>query len=139
MGAILVIVLLGLLLLGDLWKWPPGKRRYHRNPPARTSAPKSAPKVVEATPDPESMDRYLTAAVLAGMIDKTHYRTRMAELAATTGLYVRDSAPSGVTDPRLRAAIGLARQGIEADDLVRLLGITHADAVRVVITARETR
>ena len=131
MGAILVIVLLGLLFLGDRLKFP---RR------ARTSAPKPiAARVVEARPDPESMDRYFTAAVLDGVVDKAHYRARMAALAATTDLYVDDATPTTMTDPRLQAAVRLARQGTEADELVRLFGITHADAVRVIIVARETR
>ena len=131
MAAILVIVLLGLLLLGDHVKLPRRKRKYHRKP--------TAPKVVEATPDPESMGRYFTAAVLDGMIDKGHYRARMEALAATTGLYVEEDVPSTVTDPRLRAAVRLAMRGTEAGELVRLLGISHADAVRMIIVAQETR
>lgn len=131
MGAILVIVLLGLLLAGDWLKFP---RRASKTAPSKT-----APKVVEARPDSESMDRYFTSAVVAGVIGKAHYRARMAALAATTGLYVEEDVPTTVTDPRLRAAVRLARQGSEADELVRLLGITHADAVRMIIVARETR
>lgn len=131
MAAILVIVLLGLLLLGDRVKLPRRTRKYHRNP--------AASKVVEATPDPEYMDRYFTAAVLADVIDKEHYRARMEALAATTELYADECAPSAVADPRLGAAARLARQGTKARELVRLLGITHADAVRVIITAGETR
>lgn len=127
MGAILVIVLLAMLLFGDRVVLPRRKRE------ART-----APKVVEATPDPESMERYFTAAVLAGVIDKAHYQARMAALAATTEQHVDDDVPRTVTDPRLRAAVRLARRGTEAGELVRLLGITHADAVRMIIVARET-
>lgn len=131
MGAILVVVLLGLLLAGDRLKFP---RRASKAAPNKTVR-----KVVDARPDPESMDRYFTAAVVAGVIDKAHYRARMAALAATTDLYVDEAIPSTVTDARLRAAVRLARQGSEADELVRLLGITHADAVRMIIVARETR
>lgn len=129
MGAILIIVLLGLLLIGD-WRKVPRARRFA---PKRT-----APAVVEATADPESMDRYFTAAVLAGVIDKAHYRAKMAALAATTELHPDTGAPSTISDPKLRAAVRLARQGTRARDLVRLLGITHSDAVRMIILARET-
>ena len=109
MGAIVVVVLLGLLFFGDRLRFPHRARKSASTP--------IAPRVVEARPDPESMDRYFTAAVLGGVIDKVHYRARMAALAATTDLYVDGAMPT----------------------TVRLLGITHADAVRVIIVARETR
>jgi hypothetical protein len=130
MGAILVIVLLAMLLFGDRVVLP--RRKWEARPGRRV------PKVVERTPDSESMERYLTAAVMAGVIDKAHYRARMAALAASTEQHADDDVPRTVTDPRLRAAVRLARRGSEAGELVRLLGITHADAVRMIIVARET-
>ena len=103
MGAILVLALLGMLLIGD-WRKAP-RRKWHATPR------RTASHVVERTPEPESMDRYFTAAVLAGVIDKAHYRAKMAALAATTGCCV---------DADVAATV-----------------IMHAGAVRMITVARE--
>jgi hypothetical protein len=103
----------------------------------------------------DDAERTLTARLLTGVLDRATYRGGMAALAATEQqvsgvsplrmvaadghlLEQLSTAMPGLPSATLFAAVALAHSGATVEDLTRLLGLTTAQALRVVITTPGT-
>ncbi|HEX9335926.1 MAG TPA: hypothetical protein VF892_08565 [Pseudonocardiaceae bacterium] len=103
----------------------------------------------------DGAERALSRQVVAGQVDRADYRDAMAALAATdqcrTGFHplrtmaignesrdqiaqLRAAMPT-MAPATVFAAVALAHDGATVENLMRLLGMTNADALRVVVTA----
>ncbi|HVV19890.1 MAG TPA: hypothetical protein VHF06_10675 [Pseudonocardiaceae bacterium] len=106
-------------------------------------------RAASAITDPEAIERYLVARRLAGSMRQAEYTFRMARIAAVADLsadgesawataacrgerrllrQLGDVLPALPT-ATLVGSVNLARYGARVDDLVRLMGITRAQAV----------
>lgn len=156
--AILLVVGLGLLIADAAFtrRHPPRRHpaRHRSDAPAsvRVSVRTPVRAPVPGAAGPEATERALTARLLAGVLDGASYRDRMAEVASTvdgTGSgrdalrvlsldmsslellgHLGPSLPE-LEPATLCAAVNLARYGAGVDDLVRLLGLSYPQAVRI--------
>lgn len=149
MSLAILLVGVGLILVADVTgAWLHRRSRRRRQ---RVAATPPVPGVGRVT-DPEAIERYLTARVLVHSIDQESYRSRMASIAAAAaGQPVDDllrrataigpesarllgtlgTALPELSPATLRAAVCLAGHGAAVDDLVRMLGLTPAQALRI--------
>ena len=142
---VLVASLLALVGIESVCTW----RDLHRDRTVKRAARAAAPIVTHA--DAECA---MTRQLLGGRLKPADYRDAMAALAATeeqvTGVdplrliamdddsleQLRQLAIAMPALPRatLAAAVALTRNGATVEHLIRLLGLTNAQSVRVIIT-----